>query len=53
MNFFYSLIVKNRLIETSDREQMDAIKEGFYEIIPYKISSIFNEVDLKVHILVL
>jgi len=44
---YIDLIVKNKLSNTNDREQMNYLKQGFYEIIPESITSIFNEVDFK------
>jgi hypothetical protein len=43
---YIDLVVKNKLY-TKDEEQLNALKEGFYEIIPRKINTLFNEVDLK------
>ena len=45
---FYSLIVKYKLNNTNDERQFDAIKYGFYEIVPRNLNSIFSELDLKV-----
>jgi len=33
-----------------DKEQLNALKEGFYEIIPQSINSILDEIDLKVNL---
>ena len=35
---------------TNDKEQLEALKQGFYEIIPKDINEVFNELDLKVYI---
>jgi len=43
---YIDLIVKYKLNNTNDKEQFNAIKEGFYEIIPRNLDS-FDEVDLK------
>jgi len=42
------LVIKYKLNNTSDKEQLNAIKHGFYEIIPKDINRTFNELDLKV-----
>jgi hypothetical protein len=44
---YINLVVKNKLYNTNDEEQLNALKEGFYEIIPRNINSIFDEIDLK------
>jgi len=43
------LVVKNKLNYTNDSEQLDALKQGFYEIMPYNINLILDEIDLKVN----
>jgi len=43
------LVVDNKLNNSNDKEQLNALKLGFYEIIPNTISSILDEVDLKVN----
>ncbi len=35
---------------TNDKEQMEFLKQGFYEIIPKNITKLFNEYNLKVNI---
>ncbi len=42
-------MVKYKLNNTSDKEQFNALKQGFYEIIPLRINSVINEIDLKVN----
>jgi len=42
------LVLEHKLNNTNDKEQLEALKEGFYEIIPQNINKIFNEFDLKV-----
>lgn len=37
-----------KLYNRDDIEQFNAIKKGFYEIIPEEINTYLNEVDLKV-----
>jgi len=44
---YISLVAKHKLCNTNDEKQFNAIKEGFYEIIPYKITEFLNELDLK------
>ncbi|OUM62793.1 hypothetical protein PIROE2DRAFT_43925 [Piromyces sp. E2] len=46
-NEYINLVVEYKLNNTSDQEQFKAIKQGFYEIIPYEINSLLNEYDLK------
>ncbi|ORX64502.1 HECT-domain-containing protein [Anaeromyces robustus] len=46
-NEYIELLVKYKLNNLNDKEQFEAIKEGFYEIIPKNIKSIINEFDLK------
>ena len=41
------MVIKYKL--NSDKEQFNALKQGFYEIIPEKINTILDEVDLKVN----
>jgi len=40
------LVVKHKLNNTEN--QFEAIREGFYDIIPKEINTIINEFDLKV-----
>ena len=42
------MVLEHKLNNTNDKEQLEALKEGFYEIIPQNINKIFNEFDLKV-----
>jgi len=44
---YVELISKYKLCNTNDEKQFNAIKEGFYEIIPYQIGDILNDLDLK------
>jgi len=39
------LYIKNKF---NDNEKFDALKKGFYEIIPENINSFIDEIDLKV-----
>jgi len=41
-------VSKYKLNNTNDKEQLKAIKEGFYEIIPKDINETFDEFELKV-----
>jgi len=43
------LVIENKLNNTNENEQLNALKQGFYEIIPQNISSILDEIDLKVN----
>jgi len=42
-------MIKYKLNKTNDEDQLKALKEGFYEIIPQDIKSLFDEIDLKVN----
>ena len=42
------MVIENKLNNTNDDKQLNALKQGFYEIIPTKINSIFDDIDLKV-----
>jgi len=46
-NEYIDLIVENKLNNTNDKEQLIALKKGFYDIIPKSINSILDELDLK------
>jgi len=46
-NEYINLVIENKLNNTNDEKQLNALKQGFYEIIPNKINSIFDDVDLK------
>jgi len=46
-NEYINLVVKYKLNNINDKEQLNILKQGFYEIIPEDINRIFNEVDLK------
>jgi len=43
------LIVKNKLNKADDKEQLNALKQGFYEILPHNINSFLDGTDLKVN----
>ena len=43
------MIFENKLNNTNDNEQLNALKQGFYEIIPQEINTILDDVDLKVY----
>jgi len=43
-------MIKYKLNNSNDKEQFEAIKEGFYEIIPMNLKTIIDEFDLKVKI---
>jgi len=43
------LVVENKFNNSDDKEQLDALKQGFYEIIPQNIINLIqDEIDLKV-----
>ena len=44
-----SLVIENKLNNTNDKEQLEALKQGFYEIIPHNINSLIDEIDFKVN----
>ena len=44
-----SLVIENKLNNTNDKEQLEALKQGFYEIIPHSINSLIGEIDFKVN----
>jgi len=43
------LVIENKLNSAKDKEQLNALKQGFYEIIPQEINTILDEIDLKVN----
>ena len=43
------MVFKNKLKYTNDNEQLNSLKQGFYEIIPQEIDTILDDVDLKVY----
>ena len=45
------MVIENKLNNTYDKKQLDALKKGFYEIIPPSINSILDEIDLKVSLI--
>jgi len=44
---YINLVIKYKLNNTNDKEQLEALKKGFYEIIPKNINKTFNEFELK------
>ena len=46
------MVIKNKLNNKYDKEQFNALKEGFYEIIPQKINLLLDDIDLKVNLLI-
>ncbi|OUM64693.1 hypothetical protein PIROE2DRAFT_42279 [Piromyces sp. E2] len=44
---YIELVMRKKLSSGDEEEQMMAVKEGFYEIIPKEIQNIMNEVDLS------
>ena len=42
------MVLKYKFNNDKDEEQFNALKEGFFEIIPHEICDILNEFDLKV-----
>jgi len=47
-NEYINLMIKNKLNNTNINEQLNALKQGFYEIIPQSINTILDDVDLKI-----
>ena len=43
------MVFENKLKNTNDNEQLNALKQRFYEIIPQEINTILDDVDLKVY----
>eukprot|EP00833_Pecoramyces_ruminatium_P005683 jgi/Orpsp1_1/1179715/evm.model.c7180000070483.1 len=46
-NEYIDLVIKNKLNNTKDIEQINALKQGFYEIIPQNINTLLDEIDLR------
>jgi len=46
-NEYMNLVINYLLNNTNDKEQLEALKEGFYEIIPKNINETFDEFELK------
>jgi hypothetical protein len=46
-NEYIDLVLKYKFNNDKDEEQFNALKEGFFEIIPHEICDILNEFDLK------
>jgi ankyrin repeat protein len=44
---YINLMIQNKLNGSNDKNQFDALKQGFYDIIPQNINSILDEIDLK------
>ncbi|OUM58974.1 hypothetical protein PIROE2DRAFT_47494 [Piromyces sp. E2] len=44
---YIDLVIKYKLNNSNDKKQFEAIKEGFYEIIPKNIKTMIDEFDLK------
>eukprot|EP00833_Pecoramyces_ruminatium_P010392 jgi/Orpsp1_1/1184424/evm.model.c7180000089453.1 len=44
---YIDLITKNKLSHQNDSEQLEALQQGFYEIIPDNINILIDEIDLK------
>ena len=42
------MVIKNKFNNTNDKKQLDALKQGFYEIIPKGINFLLDKIDLKV-----
>jgi len=42
-------MVDYKLNRTNDEEQLNALKQGLYEIIPQEINTILDAIDLKVN----
>jgi len=46
------LVIENKLSNTNDKKQLNALKHGFYEIIPQNINTILDDIDLKVNYII-
>jgi len=46
-NEYIDLVIENKFKNSDDKEQLDALKQGFYEIIPQNINLLLDEIDLK------
>eukprot|EP00833_Pecoramyces_ruminatium_P010345 jgi/Orpsp1_1/1184377/evm.model.c7180000089266.1 len=46
-NEYIDLRIKYKYNNLNEKDQLNALKQGFYEIIPENINTIFNEFDLK------
>jgi len=46
-NEYIDLLIEYKLNNTEDKEQLNALKQGFYEILPQNINSLIDEIDLK------
>jgi len=44
------LVIKSIFDNANDKEKLNALKKGFYEIIPESINSLLDEIDLKVNL---
>ena len=42
------MVVENKFKNSDDKEQLNALKQGFYETIPQNINFLLDEIDLKV-----
>jgi len=43
------LVTEYILNNTNDNEQLNALKQGLYEILPQSINKILDDIDLKVN----
>jgi len=43
------LVIENKLNNKNDKEQFNALKQGFYEIIPQYVNILLDDIDLKVN----
>jgi len=46
-NEYIDLVIENKLNNADVKDQLEALKQGFYEIIPQNIDIIMDEIDLK------
>jgi len=46
------LVIENKLNNKNDKEQFNALKQGFYEIIPQYVNILLDDIDLKVNQLI-
>ena len=46
------MVIENKLNNKNDKEQFNALKQGFYEIIPQYVNILLDDIDLKVNQLI-
>ena len=43
------MVIENKLNNKNDKEQFNALKKGFYDIIPQYVNLLLDDIDLKVN----